>query len=172
MPTETEKLWYTASQYRTLTTAEKAILVYVNDYLHGNKLEAQTDEEWTEAFNLMRPCSGCVPPEEIGDSVEKTIRNKFGAVYWTAAELAELELAKKDHKPRVDFSFCLVVDASFEDATHVAILDFKRPACYLHDWAKAWAFNFETLGDLVEAVITARNEIVKNYENQVGQGSG
>ena len=40
------------------------------------------------------------------------------------------------------FNFCLVIEPSYEDSTHVAVVNYDKPICYLHEWSKAWNFHF------------------------------
>jgi hypothetical protein len=40
------------------------------------------------------------------------------------------------------------------------VLDYDKPLCYLHEWAKAWNFQFASLAELAGAVLTAKNALV------------
>ena len=131
----------------------------VAEYLTGGTLTAnQSDEEIAATFNLLKPCRGCVPSEEAGEDLLNTIRKKFGAVYQVGMELAEEELKQSNFN---NFKFCLIVDPSYEDITHVAILDYDKPIFYLHEWSKAWHLGFQTLGDLADAVLTVKKSLVE-----------
>ena len=150
---------FTVEQLNALTKPQRQAIEAVAEYLTGNTSPAhQTDEEITSTFNLLKTCAGCVPGDEAGEDLLNTIRRKFGAVYQVGLELAEAELKEKNI---TGFKFCLVTDPSYEDATHVAIVDYQRPLCYLHDWGKAWHLGFETLGDLADAVLVVKNELVE-----------
>ena len=83
---------------------------------------------------------------------------KFGAVYQLGMELAEAELKAKKI---TDFSFCYMADPSYEDATHIAVLDYNKPICYLHEWTKAWHLGFATLNDLAAAVLVVKKSLVE-----------
>jgi hypothetical protein len=74
-------------------------------------------------------------------------------VYQVGMELAEAELKGESI---TDFKFCMVVDPSYEDTTHVAILDYDKPICYLHEWTKAWHLDFATLVELADAVLQVK----------------
>ena len=39
-----------------------------------------------------------------------------------------------------EFGCVMVIEASYEDTTHVAVVDYDKPICYLHEWDKAWHF--------------------------------
>jgi hypothetical protein len=54
-----------------------------------------------------------------------------------------------------------VVDPSYEDTTHVVILDYDKPICYLHEWTKAWHLSFATLAELVDAVLVVKKSLVE-----------
>ena len=99
-----------------------------------------------------------MPSEEAGEDLLNTIRNKVGAVYQVGVELAEAELKGKNI---IDFKFCMVVDPSYEDTTHVAILDYDKPICYLHEWTKAWHLGFATLAELADAFLVVKRSLVE-----------
>src|SRR5438034_4157199 len=152
---------FTAEQYRSLTPEQRRAIEAVAEYLSAESLPEETnltDEEITNTFNLLKPCEGCVPNEEAGEDLLNTIRKKFGAVYEVGMELAEAELKRSKIN---DFNFCLVTDASYEDATHVAILDDDKPFSYLHQWTKAWHLGFATLMELAEAVLQVKEQLVE-----------
>jgi hypothetical protein len=158
MKTDTEYP-FTAEQLNALTTPQRQAIEAVAEYLTGNTFTAnQTDEEITNTFNLLKSCAGCVPSEEAGEDLLNTIRKKFGAVYQVGLELAEAELKEKKI---TGFNFCLVTDPSYEDITRVAIVDYRKPLCYLHDWGKAWHLGFETLRDLADAVLLVKKNLVE-----------
>ena len=133
---------FTARQFKALSQEERQTVLAVAEYLTGS-IESSieiSDEELSIAFNLIKKTEGCIPQEEIDGDLVAPIRRKFAAVYGTAMELAEAELEKKGLKDRKDFNFCLVIEASYEDTTHVAVVDYDKPICYLHEWDKAWHF--------------------------------
>jgi hypothetical protein len=151
---------FTAEQLNALTKPQRQAVKAVAEYLTGNNISEEnlTDEEITGTFNLLKTCAGCVPSEEAGEDLLNTIREKFGAVYQVGLELAEAELKEKNI---TGFNFCKVTDPSYEDATHVAILDYDKPICYLHEWTKAWHLGFETLEDLADAVLVVKKNLVE-----------
>jgi hypothetical protein len=72
------------------------------------------------------------PDEEISQDFGLDIRRKFACIYFSASELAEEEIGRKGVRKWHDFSFCFVVDPSYEGATHVAVVDYdqdQRPFC-------------------------------------------
>ena len=145
-----------------MSQEERQTVLAVAEYLTGNtgsSIEI-SDEELSSSLNLMKTTEGCIPQEEIDGDVVAPIRRKFAAVYGTAMELAEAELEKKGLKDRKDFNFCLVIEASYEDTTHVAVVDYDKPICYLHEWDKAWHFQFGNLADLARAVLAAKTALV------------
>jgi hypothetical protein len=150
---------FTANQYSALNPEQHQAIEAVAEYLTGDSVMAnQTDEEITGTFNLLKPCRGCVPSEEVGEDLLNTIRQKFAAVYQVGTELAEAELKEKNTE---GFKFCLVVDPSYEDTTHVAIVDYDEPICYLHECTKAWHLGFVTLSDLADAVLAVQRSLVE-----------
>jgi hypothetical protein len=112
----------------------------------------------------LKKCEGCVPPEEIDGDVIATIHRKFAAVYQTAVELAQAELKNRGLNTQ-EFNFCVVIDASYEDATHVVVVDRDKPFCYLQEWEKAWHFHFGSLTELAQAVLDAKTALVKNVKS-------
>lgn len=151
---------FTVEQFKTLTDEQRQTIEAVAEYLTGNTMTAATptDEEISSTFNLLKTCRGCVPSEEAGEDPLNTIRKKFGAVYQVGMELAEAELKRKKI---TDSSFCYVADPSYEDATHIAVLDYNKPICYLHEWTKAWRLNFASLFDLAEAVLKVKKSVME-----------
>ncbi len=130
-------------------------MLAVAEYLSSSGIEP-SDADISSALNLMKKSEGCVPREEIGDDVLQPIRRKFSAVFEIAIELADAELEKRGLKPHTDFNFCLVIDPSFDADTHVAVLDYDKPFCYLHEWCEARTFAFANLSELAKAVLSAK----------------
>ena len=61
---------FTAEQLKALTEPQRQAIEAVAEYLTGNTLTAnQTDEEISGTFNLLKPCKGCVPIEEVGEDL-------------------------------------------------------------------------------------------------------
>jgi len=155
---------FTRKQYNRLTGEQKQAVEAVAEYLNGGSFanEAKlSTEEIASTFNLLKASEGCVPIEEAGEELDQTIRRKFGALFQVAMELAEAELAKAGKKERTDFNFCMVVDPSYEDATHVVIVDYDKPICYLHEWQKAWHVGFSNLGELAGEVLRIKGRLVE-----------
>jgi hypothetical protein len=150
---------FTAEQFNELNQEERQVILAVADYLTGTNLEI-TDQGLSEALNLMKPTEGSIPPDEADEDPVEPIRRKFAAVYRTAIELAEAELKQKGFTRPEQFNFCLVIDASFEHATQLTIVDGKKPICYLYEWRKAWHFQFADLAELAKAVLAAKATLV------------
>jgi hypothetical protein len=55
----------------------------------------------------------------------------------------------------------MVVDPSYEDTTHVAVLDYDKSVCYLHEWSKAWHLGFATHAELADAVLVVKKSLVE-----------
>jgi hypothetical protein len=156
---------FTAEQLKALTEPQRQAIEAVAEYLTGNAFPAiQTDEEITGTFNLLKTCNGCVPWEEGGEDLLNTIRKKFGAVYQVGMELAEAELKERNFS---NFKFCLVIDPSYEDTTHVVILDYDKPMYYLHEWSKAWHLGFATLAALADAVLAVKKSLVEKVAKPI-----
>src|SRR5216683_1085273 len=68
---------FTAAQYTALSDEERNAIQGVANYLEGENLEAPDDERLSSTFNILRPCDGCVPGEEIGADILLDIRRKF-----------------------------------------------------------------------------------------------
>ena len=165
----TETLPYTNQQWQTLDSERQQVIRSVAEYLSAEKLSKNpTDEALSEALNLLRLCQGCVPEEE-GDDVMKSIRKKFAAIYWTGLELASQELLQRGHQPGQDFNLSLVIDPDYEDFTMVAVVDADRPHCFLHEGHKAWHFNFDSLTDIADAVLSVRNLLVNKVTDRLAK---
>src|SRR5258708_7600365 len=152
---------FTAAQFNALSEEERQAVLAVAEYLTSSTTPI-TDDDLSTALNLMRETEGCVPQEEIDENLLALIRRKFAAIYQTAMEMAEAELKTKGLKERQHFNFCLVIEPSCEDTTHVAVVDYDKPVCYLHEWSKAWHFQFAKLAELAKAVLTAKTALVNN----------
>jgi hypothetical protein len=172
MKTETEnetktKYPFTSDQYKALTPERRLAIEAVAEYQTGSGVptgEDLTDEEITCTFNLLKPCKGCVPREEVDGDLLTVIRKKFGAVYEVGLEMAEAELKKQGYS---DFSFCMVVDPSYEDATHVAIVDYHKPICHLHEWINPWNLSFDSLAKLADAVLSVKIRLVEKVTKPI-----
>src|SRR5579862_8646246 len=104
---------FTAAQYANLSDEEKKAIHKVAEYLLDDELKVFDDATLSETFNILRPCGGCVPDEEIGDDLDADIRRKFACVFSSALDLAIQEL-EQSFWSREDFSFKLVIDPSWE----------------------------------------------------------
>jgi hypothetical protein len=154
---------FTAEQFKALNEEEQQAVLAAAEYLTSTDIEI-SDEALSEALNLMKETEGCIPQEEIDENLVASIRKKFAAVYQTAIDLAEAELKKQGLNNHEHINFCLVIEPSFEDATHVAVIDYDRPVCYLHEWSKAWHFQFANLADLAKAVLSAKAVLVSKVK--------
>ena len=150
---------FTAKQFNALNEEERQALLAVAEYLTSSMIDI-SDEDLSEALNLMKPGKGSVPSEEADEDLLNAVRRKFAAVYQTSMELAEAELKQRGLEPRNHFNFALVIEPSYEDSTRVAIVDYDRPVCYLHEWSKAWHFKFANLAELAGAVLSAKVVLV------------
>jgi len=150
---------FTVEQFNKLTEEERGAVLAVAEYLIGSIIDV-SDENLSAALNLMKESEGCVPQEEVDGDPLAPVRRKFAAVYQTAMEMAEAELQKRGLKDRQHFNFCLVIEPSYEDSTHVAVVDYDKPNCYLHEWSKAWHFQFANLAALAAAVLSAKTALV------------
>src|ERR1043166_5608804 len=123
---------FTAVQFYALTEQERQAVRAVMDYLTISTIEI-SDEDLSEALNLMKPTEGCVPSEEADENLLLTIRRKFAAVYQTALELAQIQLKQRGFESRKHFNFALVIEPSYDGSTQVAIVDYDKPICYLYE---------------------------------------
>lgn len=158
---------YTLTDYESLTAEQQDALLRVAAYLGSEPADLSDDESLTLTLNILRPCDGCLPHEELGDDLLAAIRRKFACIYYPAVELAEEELKARGLRFFDDFAFCLEIDPSYEDATHVAVVDYRaetRPFCYLHLYEKAWHFSFLTLLEIAAAVTEARAAILTTFD--------
>jgi hypothetical protein len=156
---------FTAKQYNALGEEERYAVLAVGQYLTSSTIGI-SDESLSNALNLMRESEGCVPSEEVGDDLLACVRRKFAAVYQVAAELAEVELKQRGFREHNHFNFCLVIEPSYEDSTHVVVVDYDKPICYLHEWSKAWHMGFENLAALAKAVLSAKAILIKKVADQ------
>ena len=117
---------FTAEQFNQLTEEERGTVLAVAEYLNGGTVGI-SDEDLSSALNLMKEAEGCVPQEEVDGDPLAPVRRKFAAVYQTALEMAEAELQKQGLKDRQHFNFCLVIEPSYEDSTHVTVVDYDKP---------------------------------------------
>ncbi len=143
-------------------------MLAVAEYLTGGTVGI-SDEDLSSALHLMKEAEGCVPQEEVDGDPLAPVRRKFAAVYQTALEMAEAELQKQGLKNRQQFNFCLVIEPSYEDSTHVVVVDYDKPICYLHEWSKAWDFQFANLAALARAVLSAKTALVNRVKELNGK---
>lgn len=154
---------FTAGEFEALTGEERSAILAMAEYLTGSIVDP-SDEDLSSALNLMKESEGCVPSEEVGADLLASVRQKFAAIYQTAIALAEVELNKRGFENRKHFKFCLVIDPSYEDSTHVLVVDYDKPISYLHEWSKAWHVGFENLATLAEAVLSTKAALVNKVQ--------
>ena len=154
---------FTVAQLKALTAEEGRAILAVADYRTDNIVD-MSDEGLSSALNLMKESAGCVPSEEVADDLLATLRHKFAAMYYPAIRLAEAELDRIGFEKGTHFNFCLVVDPSYDNSTHVVIIDYDRPICYVHDCTKAWHVGFENLATLARAVLSTKEVLVKKVQ--------
>src|SRR5258708_5111363 len=149
---------YSATHYASLSELECAVLQRVAMHLTGERIDKPDDDVLATSFNILRPCEGCLPDDEIGEDLLSDIRRKFSCIYYPAIERVEDALRAEGLRFYDDFSFCLVIDPDYEDSTHVAVVDLRpevRPFCYFHEYAKAWHVSFATLKEIADEVLCA-----------------
>jgi hypothetical protein len=138
------------------------VLLGCMEYLSGGgRKEFQDAAERENAFGLMGPCEGCVPDGYADGDILEPIRKKFAAVYWVACQRAERALKKKGENVRLSW----LCDASYEDATGVAILNDDKPYYYLREFEKAWHVTFEDLAQLADRITEVERAIVAGYRS-------
>jgi len=161
METQTINYPFTAGQFNALSREQREAVEAVVEYLSDFPLsEDSTNEEISTSLNLLKACESSIPPEEFDGDILETIRRKFSAVFCVGLELADQELTQQGFSQCEQFSFCPVIEPCFGEASHVVIVDYKLPVCYLHEWHKAWCFHFSNLEELAEAVLNVKNHLV------------
>jgi hypothetical protein len=161
METQTINYPFTVEQFSALNHEQREAVEAVVEYLSDFPLsEDPTDEEISTSLNLLKFCESSIPPEEFDGDILETIRRKFSAVFCVGVELADQELTKQGFTQFGQFSFCPVIEPCFDDASHVVIVDYKLPVCYLHEWHKAWCFHYSSLEELAEAVLNVKHHLV------------
>ena len=81
---------FTLEQWHALNDEQKSAINAVAEFLTGFGITEQgqlTEEPLSNIFNLLKPCGGCVPEEEIGDDLGESIRRKFNAVFQVGMEM-------------------------------------------------------------------------------------
>ncbi len=151
---------FTVEQFKVPDQEHQQAVLAVAEYLINASAEI-TDEGLSMALNILRPGEGCGPFEEIDMDLRVAVRRKYAAVYQPAVELAEAGSKSKGLEDRKHFKFCLVIEPCGDDCSHVTMVDYEKPICYLHEWSKAWHFCFENLAELAGAVLSAKDNLVK-----------
>jgi hypothetical protein len=161
---------YTNQQWQSLDAERQKVIRSVAEYLSGENLPVNPDDErLSETLNLLRPCQGCVPEEEIDDTSLKAIRKKFAAVYWQGVELASKELQRRGHQTGQDFTFNLIIDPTSDDFTMIVVVDATKANGYLYEGHKAWHFHFNSLADIADAVLSVRNLLVNKVTDRLAK---
>jgi hypothetical protein len=151
---------FTKEQFKALTQPEKAAILSILDYVTGETPSAISDIVLSTALNIWRPIKGCVPEEEVSDNLCGAVRYKYSALYTPAMMAAEVELERRGITLKDDSALELIIDASSDDRTHVAIIEFGHPVCYEHHWSKAWKFHFAELKDLAREFLRIKENLV------------
>ena len=163
MKTETETLTqypFTKTQFNGLNQDERAAILSIIDYVTGETPSTINDEILSRTLNLWRSTGLCVPEEEVGDNLHGAVRYKYSAIYSPASAAAEAELASQGVNIPDDCSLRVVIDASFEDATRVAVIDEKQLACYEHHQSNAWQFHFENLAAMAREFLRIKQTLI------------
>jgi hypothetical protein len=151
---------FTKMQFDSLSEEEKSPILSILEYVKRETPSAITDKILSETLNLWRPTGLCVPEEEVGENLHGTVRYKYSGIYSPAIAAAVKELAGQGLSMSEDCSLRLVIDASFEDDTHVAVIDEKHLVCYDHFRSKAWHFQFEDLAALAQEFLRIKQDLV------------
>jgi hypothetical protein len=161
MQTQTTQYPFTVEQLSVLNREQREAIDAVVEYLSDFPLsDDPTDEEISQSLNLLKFCESSIPPEEFDGDILESIRRKFSAVFCVGLELADQELTMQGFSQFEHFSFCPVIEPCFDDASHVVIVDYELPVCYLHEWHKAWCFHFNNLEELADAVLNVKKHLV------------
>src|SRR6266481_127499 len=157
---------YSPAHYATLSELEQTVLQEVATHLTGEPVDPADADGLALTFNILRPCDGCLPEEEIGEDLLEDIRRKFSCIYYTAVERVEVNLTAEGLRFYDDHSFCLVTDPCYQDSTHVAVVDLRpeiRPFCYFHEYTKAWHFSFASLKEITQEVRRTERIILATF---------
>jgi len=140
---------YTVEQYSKLPEAHKDALARVGEYLGGGSQYA-TDEELSRVFGILAKGEGFVPAEYAAEDLLLSIRTKFACIWYAACQIVE---SRRRDAGRDDL-LCLLIDPSYDDLTHCAIVDDASPGrCYVHEYYKAWSYAFDTLAEVADEVL-------------------
>ena len=153
MPTQEKEHVYTVEQYSNLNEEQKAALALVAEDLSADMYleEPITDKQLSHAFGILAPTDGCVPTRYVGDDILLSIRAKFACIFHAACEIIERRWRQAG---RENHLLVVVIDPSYEDATHVAVCDYKSPGrCYFQGYYKAWSYTFESLSEIADEVL-------------------
>jgi hypothetical protein len=153
MPTQREEQVYTVEQYSKLNEEQKAALALVAEYLSADLCleEPVTDKDLSNAFGILAPADGCVPIGYVRDDILLSIRRKFACIFRAACDIVERRWRQAD---RENDLLVVVIDPSYEDATHIAVCDHKSAGrCYLHGYYKAWSYAFESLSEIANEAL-------------------
>lgn len=152
---------YTTEQYRALSVDQQAAILAVARRLSAEpELVATMDsEDLSSTFNILRPCDGCVPPEECdgSDGLLGAIYNKFACLLNAAIELTGEDLAHHRFWP--------VIDAAHDGYTRCVVTDFDhtQPWCYFNESTKAWHYEFAALAEVADEVLRIKSAILDGY---------
>jgi hypothetical protein len=154
MPTQEKQHAYTVEQYSKLNEEQKAALALVAEDLSADMYleEPITDEHLSHAFGILAPTDGCVPGGYVSDDILLRIRAKFACIFHAACEVIERRWRQAGRENKL---LVVVIDPSYEDATHVAVCDYKSPGrCYFQGYYKAWSYTFDSLSEIADEVLT------------------
>lgn len=153
MPAQKEEHAYTVEQFSKLNEEQKAALALVAEYLNvGPDLEERvSDQSLSHAFGILAPTDGCLPIAYAVNDTLLSIREKFACIFYAACEIVERRWRQAGREN--DF-LDLVIDPSYEDATHIAVCDHKSPGrCYFQGYYKAWRYAFESLSEIADEAL-------------------
>ena len=153
---------YTQAQLSGLNDEQREALAVLAERFISEENPAEVmanmdDDDLSSTFNLLRPCDGSVPGEEVDCDLLGVIHRKFACFINAAVQMAEKHLG-------VTNKFWVVVDPDFEGYTRCVVVDFDnaKPWCSFNESTKAWHYEFETFADIAAEVLRIRDLLLKN----------
>lgn len=117
-------------------------------------------DDLRSALNIYRTdAGGCVPDDEMGDDIVKTIHTKFYDFFAVVRTQAEQQLRARRFRPSLN----IIIQPDYEDSTVSMIYDRDRPLFYLWHAQKAWTFNFSSAAEVADEILRLTEQVVRSY---------
>lgn len=150
--------------FRALPEVQRAAVFRLIQQRHQaarlERWESVSADDLEVALNIYRTdAGGCVPVEEIGDDLVKTVYTKFFDLFAVVRDLADQRLQKRRFRPALN----IIVQPDDGDSVVSMIYDRDKPLFYLWHAQKPWTLNFPSAAEAADEILRLTESVVRSY---------